>query len=291
MNTDPTLNSRLAAIMTNLSNAVAQIDPSINDKPYLYFVSADKSLNAGCTMGHVMMVNTGAFDMLAADDEIAAVVGHEMGHGQKDHSAKGMKKRLNKQIMAQVGVSAAGGGSLAGVIGSLALTNSVAHGDRKQETEADNLAWDYMLKTNYNPGACAAVMQKFVELFSQYENRSDMMKLLSPSDHPDSDKRRENYLNKLHEYSGNHVSVEVGTGTVLVNGKVFANVAATSSMSAPERACFVLGNLAVAYHNGYNASAARAVNGTVYLGDREIITPADGDESAQTLAERLNSIK
>ena len=248
-------------------------------------------MNAGCTMGHVMMVNTGAFDMLATDDEIAAVVGHEMGHGQKDHSAKGMKKRLNKQIMAQVGVSAAGGGSLAGVIGSLALTNSVAHGDRKQETEADNLAWDYMLKTNYNPGACAAVMQKFVELFSQYENRSDMMKLLSPSDHPDSDKRRENYLNKLHEYSGNHVSVEVGTGTVLVNGKVFANVAATSSMSAPERACFVLGNLAVAYHNGYNASAARAVNGTVYLGDREIITPADGDESAQTLAERLNSIK
>ena len=32
-------------------------------------------------------------------------------------------------------------------------------------------------------------------------------------------------------------------------------------------------------------------NGTVYLGSQAIITPADGDPSAETLAERLNQIK
>lgn len=291
VNTDPTLNARLDAIMANLSKAVAQIDPSINDKPYLYFVSADKSFNAFCAMGHVMTVNTGAFDMLATDDEIAAIVGHEMGHGQKDHVAKGIKKKLNKQMLAQVGVTAAGGSNLTALIGTIALKNSVAHGDRKFESEADDLAWDYMLKTNYNPGACAATMQRLYEASAGRGKLSGLAKLLNPSDHPDTDKRRNIYLQKLHEYSGKHVSVEPDTGTVLVNGKKFADVAATSNMSAAERACFVLGNLAVAYHNGYNSSDARAVNGTVYLGDRAIITPAQGDEDAQTLAERLNSIK
>ena len=68
-------------------------------------------------------------------------------------------------------------------------------------------------------------------------------------------------------------------------------VAATNSMSSAERAYFVLGNLAKAYHNGKNAAAATVYNGTVYLDDQPIITPTADDEDAYTLAERLNEIK
>ena len=285
VNNDATLNSRLKNIMTNLSNAVAVVDPTINDKPYLYFVSADKTLNAACGMGHVMMVNTGAFSYISTDDEIAAIVGHEMGHGQKDHVAKGIKKRINKTTLAQIGLSAAGGGTLAGVIGTLALTNSVAHGDRKHETEADNLAWDYILNTNYNIGACAAVMQKLAEIGGETNGSS----ILSPSDHPDTGKRRDNYATKLYEHSGKHCSA--CDGVVTVNGKTFLTVAATSTMSSAERSFFVLGNLAKAYHVGKNKSEATVRNGTVYLGDQAIVTPTSGDESAATLAARLNEIK
>ena len=285
VNDDPTLNARLDTIMSNLSNAVAQVDSSINDKPYLYFIAADESLNAACAMGHVMMVNTGAFIHLASDDEIAAIVGHEMGHGQKDHGAKGIKKRINKQMIAQVGASAGGGGAIASVVASIALTNSVAHGDRKLETEADNLAWNYILHTNYNPGACAAVMQRLAELYGEKSNSS----FLNPSDHPDTAKRRDNYATKLYEYSGKHASAN--NGVVTVNGKTFMTVAETSSMSSPERAFFVLGNIAAAYHNGHSSSEAYVQNGTVMLGAQPIVTPASGDEDAYTLAERLNSIK
>lgn len=285
VNDDPTLNARLDAIMSNLSNAVAQIDPSINDKPYLYFIAADENLNAACSMGHVMMVNTGAFTHLASDDEIAAIVGHEMGHGQKNHVASKMKKRVNKQALAQIGAAAAGGGTLASAVASIALTNSVAHGDRKQETEADNLAWEYMLHTNYNPGACAAVMQRLAELYGEKYNAT----FLNPADHPDTDKRRDNYSTKLYEYSGKHASAN--SGVVTVNGKTFMTVAETPSMSSAERAYFVLGNLAAAYHNGHSSSEAYVQNGTVMLGAQPIVTPASGDEDAYTLAERLNSIK
>ena len=285
VNDNPELNRRLKNIMTNLSNAVSRIDISIEEKPYLYFVSADESLNAACSMGHVMMVNTGAFTNLATDDEIAAIVGHEMGHGQKDHVAKGMKKSINKQTLANVAVTAAGGSTIASIVGTLALTNSIAHGDRKQETEADNLAWDYMLKTNYNIGACAAVMQRLAELYGE-KSKSN---ILNPSDHPDTGKRRDNYVTKLYDYSGKHCSAN--GGVVTVNGKTFMTVAAADKMSSAERSYFVLGNLAAAFHEGKNSSQATVKNGTVYLGDQAIVTPKSGDESAEVLAARLNEIK
>ena len=288
VNDDYTLNNRLKNIMENLTAAVKATDPAdttINERPYLYFVSADTTLNAACSMGHVMMVNTGAFTNLATDDEIAAIVGHEMGHGQKDHVAKGMKKSINKQMLANVAVSAAGGSTIANIVGTIALTNSVAHSDRKQETEADNLAWDYIQHTNYNLGACAAVMQRLAELYGE-KSKSN---ILNPSDHPDTGKRRDNYATKLYEHSGKHCSAR--DGVVTVNGKTFLTVAATSSMSSAERAYFVLGNLAAAFHEGKNNSTATVSNGTVYLGNQAIITPTAGDESAETLAARLNEIK
>ena len=100
VNEDPELNAYLAKIMANLTEGVAAVDPTIKSKPYLYFVSAEESVNAGCAMGHVMKVNAGTLKKISSEDEIAAIVGHEMGHGQKSHAAKGNKKRLQKMLTA-----------------------------------------------------------------------------------------------------------------------------------------------------------------------------------------------
>ncbi len=285
VNQDDEINGRMNKIMANLTAAVGKVDPSIYDKPYKYFVSNDPSLNAFCSMGHVMVVNIGAFNNLSTDDEIAAIVGHEMGHGQQEHVVKGQRKTLQKLVIANLGSAAVGGGVIANTVASLALNNSVAHGSKKQETEADNLAWEYILHTDYNIGACAAVMQKLAELYGE-KNNSD---IFNPADHPDTGKRRDNYAKKLHEYSGNHASAK--DGVITINKKNFMTVAAANSMSSAERSYFVLGNLAKAYHNGENESSATVYNGTVYLGNQAIVTPAADDEDAYTLAERLNAIK
>ncbi len=286
-------NAMLDRVMANLTRSVAKIDPTINDKPYLYFVSAQESVNAACSMGHVMMVNAGTFSKLANEDEIAAVVGHEMGHGQKDHVAKGSRKRVQKLVTASLAGAAigatVGGGAITSAVANIALNHSIAHGDRKHESEADMLSLDYLLNTNYNPGACAAVMQKFVEMEGTQGKRSDMAKFFNPSDHPDSDKRRDAYVKKLYEYSGKHVTA--ADGVITIDKKEFIKVAAADNMSGAERSYFVLGNLAVAYHKGLNKQAATVQNGTVMLGNQPIITPAQGDEDAYTIAERLNAIK
>ena len=154
---DPEYNAKLDRIMTNLTKAVATVDPTVKKKPYIYFVSNDESVNAACAMGHVMMVNVGTFKQITNEDELAAIVGHEMGHGQKDHVAKGSKKNLQKQVIAALAGQAVGGGALTNIITQIALNQSVAHGSRKFETEADLLGFEYMVHTHYNPGACAAV--------------------------------------------------------------------------------------------------------------------------------------
>jgi hypothetical protein len=61
-------------------------------------------------------------------------------------------------------------------------------------------------------------------------------------------------------------------------------------MSSAERSYFVLGNLAKAYHNNKHKEGAKVIDGTVYLGNMAIITPAAGDEDAYILAERLNEL-
>ncbi|MBR4383364.1 MAG: peptidase M48, partial [Selenomonadaceae bacterium] len=90
-------------------------------------------------------------------------------------------------------------------------------------------------------------------------------------------------------YSGKHA--EVKNGVVLVNKKNFMTPVASSTMSGAERSYFVLGNLARAFHDGQNKKEARVENGTVMLGSQAIVTPLEGDEDAQVLADRLNSLK
>ena len=252
VNDDVELNQKLDRIMSNLSSAVAEVDPTINDKPYKYFVSQDGSINAACAMGHVMMSN------------------------------------FDKTLLANIAVAAAGGSVLTNLVGNLALKHSIVHGDKRHEWEADGLAFEYMTHTNYNPGACAAVMQRFMELLGS-QKQDFAGNLLNPSEHPNTEARRDKYIKQLYEYSGNHVTMK--DGTVIVNGEKLVTPAPADGMSGIERSCFVLGNLAAAYNHGHGTADAHVENGALMLGPQVIMIPANGDEAAEVLAERLNSVK
>ena len=278
VNDDPYLNERLDSIMESLSGAIAKVDPTITEKPYNYFVNQDKSFNAFCTLGHNISVNTGMFDMVANDDEIAVVLGHEMGHGQKKHVQKGMRDTLIAQVGAAVLTNGSALGSIiAGVVGNV-------HMPRAKEREADKLAFEYLTHSNYNPGACAAIWQRVME--KSPNSGSSFL-----SDHPDHKDRRDTYAKSLTEYSGGHVKIETDAALIKVNGKDFVTPAPANDMSSQERAYFVMGNLSTAYHNGYNASEAWADGDVLMLGVQPIMEAVAGDPSASEMAARLNAIK
>lgn len=291
VNEDAALNQRLDTIMSNLSNAIATVDPSINDKPYNYFINNEKSFNAFCTLGHNMSVNTGLFGLLSNEDEIAVVLGHEMGHGQKDHPAKGIRNSMPYELAAEI-YSASQGGSVgstavASIFANYATATQVT---KPQEWEADNLAFEYITHSGYNPGACAAVWQRVIEKQGSQGSTNFAGEIFSPNDHPTNEQRRENYEKKLTAYSGNHITVK--DAIVQVNGHDFVAPAAAGGMSSAERSYFVAGNLAAAYHNGHAEDTAYvSESGTLMLGAQPIMTPAAGDPSAANLADLLNRSK
>lgn len=276
---DWAINHRVDGIMGNLITAIGQVDGSIYDKPFQYFVNEQEDFNAYCTLGRNMSINRGVFSLTDNEAEIAVVLGHEMGHGMKDHPAKGAKRSLGPAVLA----AATGGSVLGNIAANLWNNNGIT---KPQEWEADNLSFEYMTHTNYNPGATAAIWQRVIDQYG--DNNSPLTARIS--DHPSNSARRDNYEKKLKEYSGGHVSVN-SDGVVEVNGQTFCTPAATSSMSSRERAYFVQGNLAAAYHNGHSSSDAYADGTTVMLGAQPVLTCTDGDEDAQTLATRLNQIK
>lgn len=93
VNYDEYHNAMLDTLMNNLTEGVTAHDATIQDKPFLYFLNNDKSFNASCGLGHVMTVNTGLFRISDNIDEVAFVIGHEMGHGMKNHSLKAPRRK------------------------------------------------------------------------------------------------------------------------------------------------------------------------------------------------------
>ena len=280
---------QLDEMMPRLTKGIAAVDATILQKPYLYFINKQESFNAFCSMGHVMSVNEGLYSLTDNPDEVAVVLAHEMGHGQKNHVASSMRKKLNVAIGAAMVGSAVGGSALTNIALNV-LVNQIdtVHITKKDEWEADNLAFDYVINAGYNPGAAAAIWQRVEEKYGK-SKKNFGGEIFSPSDHPTHQQRRENYVKKLFEYSGKHVTAE--KGVVKVNGKALVKPVAANDMSGAERSYFVLGNLAAAYLNGHNKSDAYASGNTLMLGQQPIMTCYGGDTSAYELAALLNKIK
>lgn len=291
VNNDSYLNEELDRIMTKLSSSIAKTEPSITDKPYNYFINPKTEFNAYCSLGHNVSVNAGVFSFLDNDeDKIAAVVAHELVHGQKKHPINGAKKRLTVEFVQKVaGVQMNGVGKLAV---DVVATNVKAVGVTKpNEWEADNIAYGYLTEAGYNPGAPAAVWQRVIDNMGKGGSKGLFDDLLNPSTHPGEKERRDNYAKKLTEYSNNKVAVNPATGEIKINNKPFMKPAAVGNMSSLERSYLVAGNLAAAYHSSESLEQARNDNGVIRLGEFSIVQPCAGDPSADELVAVLNQIK
>ena len=287
INTDPAANAMLARIMTRLSDAVALTDDSIVKKPYNYFVNNDKSFNAFCTLGHNMSVNIGAFDKLNYnEDELAFVIAHEMGHGQKNHPAAGVKRALPVSIVAALYASQ--NRNTASSIGA-ALVSTVGTAKwvtKPMESQADKLAFDYAVAAGYNVGAGAALWQHILE--QNGSKASGFAELFN--DHPTSVSRRTNYNKKITEWSNNKVKVNEENGLITVAGQSFYTPVKTSTMSPQEQAFLIAGNLAAVFHDGRQHEAVW-INGenTLLVGEQPVMS-FDGVADAGSIENRLRDI-
>ena len=287
VNTDPTANAMLARIMTRLSDAVALTDDSIVKKPYNYFVNNDKSFNAFCTLGHNMSVNIGAFTKLNYnEDELAFVIAHEMGHGQKNHPAAGVKRALPLSILGALYASQ-NRNSASSVGAALVTTIGTAKWVTKpMESQADKLAFDYAVAAGYNVGAGAALWQHILE--QNGSKSSGFAELFN--DHPTSVSRRDNYNKKITEWSKDQVSVNKETGLITVAGKSFYTPAKTTNMSPQEQAFLIAGNLSAVFHDGGQHDAVWTNSENTLLVGEQPVMSFDGVADADAVEKRLREI-
>lgn len=127
-------------------------------------VFAQDEPNAFALPGGKVGVNSGLFAVARNQDQLAAVIAHEIGHVVENHHDERITRQMGAAGAVQLlgslagnyGQAAAQGGSV------LAQTGFLLPGSRAQETEADVVGQRLMASAGYDPRGAVALWQNMI---------------------------------------------------------------------------------------------------------------------------------
>ncbi|MBL8383472.1 MAG: M48 family metallopeptidase [Burkholderiales bacterium] len=162
LNTDAAQAARVRAIAQRLIPATAVFRSDAPGWQWEINVINGPEVNAWCMPGGKIAVYSGLIQKLnATDDELAAVMGHEIAHALREHARERASQQINAGIVA-TGVGVALGGSqgtmdMASLVANLTynLPNSRLH-----ETEADRIGVELAARAGYDPRAAISLWEK-----------------------------------------------------------------------------------------------------------------------------------
>jgi predicted Zn-dependent protease len=192
IDTDAALDKRIDQITGRLVAQAIKYRPETADwKWQVVVIDEPKTLNAWAMAGGKMAIYTGIIDKLhLTDDEIAQIMGHEIGHALAKHSAERMSMAVAQQLGLQIAAQVLGAGhtSTQFALQGAAIATTVGvqlPNSRKQESEADRIGIELAARAGYNPNAAVTLWQKMIQATGQ-AGKSDWL-----STHPAGEKRVE----------------------------------------------------------------------------------------------------
>ncbi len=119
-------------------------------------------LNANVGPGGKIIVYSGLVEKLRlSDDELAAVLGHEIAHALREHSREAMSKAYAAELAKQGAVALLGLGQAGGQIADAAVQYGMTlPNSRGNENEADLIGLELAARAGYNPNAALTLWEK-----------------------------------------------------------------------------------------------------------------------------------
>lgn len=178
---------------------VANSDANKSQYQFNFHLLADpETINAFALPGGQIFITLGLLKRLTSPDQLAGVLGHEVGHVIGRHSAQQMAKDelttglLGAAVAATTDpYSANNSGAIAQYVGKMI---TMKYG-RDDELEADKFGVKYMIQSGYNPEKMIDVMEILKEASGGKDRPSEFQ-----STHPDPDHRIIEIKKALEQY-------------------------------------------------------------------------------------------
>ena len=123
------------------------------------------TLNATCAPGGKITFYTGIIEQLnLTDDEIAAIMGHEIAHALREHGRERVSQAAAQNVLVNIAMAVAGSyGSAVSAANQVAQYAIVLPNSRENETEADAIGLELAARAGYNPMGAITVWQKMLK--------------------------------------------------------------------------------------------------------------------------------
>lgn len=192
---------KLQTYVNNLGQKLA----AVSDRPeltYVFTVIDSPEINAFALPGGYVYVNRGLITFLTSEAQLAAVMGHEIGHITARHAVRQQTAARSSNILSTaVAVASifATGTSVLGDTASLFGGALVSGYGREMELEADGLGAEYITRAGYDASAV-------IEVIGVLKNQEDFMKKTSNrgasyhglfATHPRNDARLQNAVGSV----------------------------------------------------------------------------------------------